>query len=613
MKKRNFIFLGIVLIILALFTSTLKASPIDLINVNFEKETYSTVYGSSLKINYTIENNNPENKNLLVYVSCDEDILSCNFSKTFNLNNNSSITSSFTIKGIDDGSSNLKFYVKDMKTNDIREYLLRITVDRYNDDGRFEVDISQYSFCRNRTEEARIIFDRVNQNDFYNLSLSSNTIIANIKGSNYRFLKADTEIPIHVDTKNLSEGPHTLTLNILNDDISVKKVFSVYVFDCPDIVIPDFTVTGVQSLTHVIKKEEPYSLTFVVKNVSLKNKHIFISQESDEVLDVTFSNRELRLSPNQSKEVTITFLASKETKSGDYLIKLSFFDEKTTITRNLRFLLQPESNLNVRLLQPSLLLEIGKISELGIIIENKGDIQETVYLDLFLSNDLKVNNMVNSVVVAPYTTRIISLKIYAGENTIEKTSQIDLELKNSLNDYHKKYKIDVTAFRARDIFKISFLSFPNEISLGLNSSKDFSFEVYNFDDKDIIISKIDITGLPQEISYEINQYTYIPKGQSRVISGKFIVGEMPLDKYSANIIFYSNSGAVISKPIIINITDEIIDYEDDLDKKPITGFFTLSQSIFLGIIILCLLLIVLFVTGVIKTKHKNYGKNKSVN
>lgn len=608
--KKYFIFLGIILIVLAIYSANLFSAPIDQINISFEKDYYSTIYSNSLKINYTLENNSSEKQDILVYVVCDEDVLTCDFSRSFKILEKSSIQSSFTVKSIDDGSSNLRVYVKDMKTNDLRDFILRIDVDRYADDGRFEVDLSKTSFCQNRVEEADIIFDRVFTNDFYNLSLSSNTLFANIKGQANRSLKRDSEISIQIDTRNVSEGNHKITLNISNNDVFSTKSFNIYVSKCPDLVVNDFTVTGPSQTSHVLKKEEPLSLTFIVKNISLKNKHIFISQESDDVLKIDFTNRELILSPNESKEVTLTFTASKEISSGDYPVKLSFFDEKTTLTRNLKFLVQPESNLNIRLLQSAVILEIGKNFNIGIVIENKGDVLETIYLESILSNDLRINNLVDSVTVSPRTNKTILLNISAGPNTKEITSQIQLLVRNSNNEYSKNFILDVVSFRAKDIFRISFLSFPNEISVDLNSSKDFSFEIYNSDDKDIIISKIDILGLPQEITYQISQNINIPAKSSRVVTGKFIVGDLALQELNINVVFYSNTGSVISKPILLKVTDTLVEYDDDKDNKfLITGFFTLSKSILLGIIFLALLLIILFSTGVIRTKHKSYIRN----
>jgi uncharacterized membrane protein len=610
MKKRYFIFLGIILIVLAIYSANLFSAPIDHINISFEKDYYSTTYDSSLKINYTLENNNPEKQDILVYAVCDEDVLTCNFSRTFNILENSSIQSSFTIKSIDDGSSNLRFYVKDIKTNELRDFILRIDVDRYTDDGKFEVDLSKTSFCQNRVEETYLVFDRVFTNDFYNLSLSSNTLFANIKGQTNRYLTRDTEIPLQIDTRNVSEGNHKITLNISNNELFSTKTFNVYVSKCPDLVVNDFTVTGLSQTTHILKKEEPLSLTFIVKNISLKNKHIFISQESDNILDINFSNRELKLSPNESREVTLTFTAPKEIHSGDYSVKLSFFDEKTTITRNLKFLVQPESNLNIRLLQSAVVLEIGKNFNIGVVIENKGDVLETIYFESILSNDLRINNMVDSVTVSPRSNKTVLLNLSAGPNTKETTSQIQLLVRNSDNQYSKSFILEVISFRSKELFKISFLSFPNEISVDLNSSKEFSFEIYNSDDKDIVISKINIFGLPQEITYELSQYINIPSKSSRIVTGKFTVGDLALQELNINVIFYSNTGSVISKPILLKVTDTLVEYDDEEDKKfPITGFFTLSTSILLGIIFLSLLLIILFSTGVIRTKHKSYIRN----
>lgn len=609
--KRIYIVLGAILIALVLLSFNVKAMPINNISVDFEKEVYTTLYGTSLKINYTLNNNNEDRRDVLLYLVCDDDVLSCDLSRVFNLNGNSSINSSFIVKTEDYGTSNVRVYVKDIKTDSVKDYFLKIDVDRYNDDGRFEVDVSSRSICRNETKEIKLLFDRVYRNDIYNLSFSGNQLIANIKGSNTKYLYSDVEVPVSLHAGNLSEGFYTLTLNISNDEIFTKKEFDIYVIDCPDPVTVDFSVTGVLTQTHVLKKEEPLTLEFTVKNISNKNKHLFISQESDDVLDIKFSNRELKLSPGESKVVEITFLAKKEISSGDYAVKVSFFDEKTVVRRNFLFLVQPESNLSLRLLQTSILLEIGKSFDLGLVIENKGDLQETLYFDLTLSNDIRHNNPIDRVVLNPNTSTSVLFNLSAGPNTQETSSNIQLRVYNQRGDFQEVYNLNVNTFRQRDVLKLEFLAFPNQMSIQKNSVKDFSFEVYNFDTQNISISKVDITGLPQEITYEIRDYTFIPRNQSRTITGSFNVGDAAVGEYVATIIFYSSTGAIITKDVIINITDEIVDYQDPDDGYifPITGFFTLGSSILLGIILLSLLLIILFSTGVIKTKHRNYTKN----
>jgi hypothetical protein len=82
------------------------------------------------------------------------------------------------------------------------------------------------------------------------------------------------------------------------------------------------------------------------------------------------------------------------------------------------------------------------------------------------------------------------------------------------------------------------------------------------------------------------------------------VQEIDLDVF-----FYNDKGQVISKKLTLKITDVLVEYQEDAEKSILTGFFNLSSSILLGIIFIALLLIVLFLTGVIKTKHRSYVKN----
>jgi uncharacterized cupredoxin-like copper-binding protein len=605
--NKKYILLGIILLILGFLSANVFSSSLDNVEVKFEKDFYSMIYDDTLKINYTLENNSSENKELLLYTVCDQDVLTCTFSKTFSLLNNSSIQSSFQVKSIDDGISNIKFFIKDMQTNEIKEFLLKVEVDDDLEDGKFEIDVYKLSVCKGVVEN-NFIFDRVYLNDFYNISLSSNTLNINLKGSNNRYIQEDDVVLFDVDSRNTSVGNHTVTFIISNENVYSKKTFSIYVSQCAPIVHPDFTVTGPSSINHDLVKEKDYTLEFNIKNRSLKNKQIFISPENDSDLIISFSNREINLSPGSSKKVLVTFKALKDLPSGDYPVEINFFDEKTTITRNFVFKVQPIEDLNIRLLQNSINLEIGKIYSIGVVIENKGDLLETIYFDKVLSNDLKINNMTEKVSVAPYTTATVFLDLSAGENTIETTSQIKI-ITNNKNDFYKEFILNVNAFRKIEPFKINFLSFPKEISVDINKSKEFVFEVYNFGDEKIIISNIEFIGLVEDLDIEILKNIEIFPKSSKTISGNIVVGDVPVQEIDLDVFFYNDKGQVISKKLTLKITDVLVEYQEDAEKSILTGFFNLSSSILLGIIFIALLLIVLFLTGVIKTKHRSYVKN----
>lgn len=605
--NKKYILLGLILLILGFLSVNVFSSSLDNVDLKFEKDFYSMVYDDTLKINYTLENNNSTNLNVLVYTVCNQDILTCNFSRTFNILENSSIQSSFQVKSVDDGVSNIKFFIKDMQTNEIREYLLKVEVDDDLEEGKFEIDVSKLSVCRGVVENS-FVFDRVYLNDFYNISLSSNTLNLNLKGANNRYIQRDDVVLFDVDSTNTEIGSHTATLIISNQEVFSKKTFTIYVSECTPIVNPDFTVLGPSSINHNLIKEKDYTLEFTIKNISLKNKHIFISPEHDSDLKVSFSNREIKLSPGSSKTVVITFKALKDMPSGDYPLKLHFFDEQTTIIRNFTFKVQPIEDLNIRLLQNNVNFEIGKIYSIGVIIENKGDLLETVYFDKILSNDLRISNMIEKVSVAPYTTATVLLDLSAGENTKEMTSQIKI-ITSTNNTFYKEFNLNVTAFRKIEPFKINFLSFPKEISVDINKSKEFVFEVYNFGDERIVISNIEFISLPENVEVDILKNIEILPKSSKIISGSIVVGDIPVQEIYLDVLFYSDKGQVISKKLTLKITDILVQYQEESEKSILTGFFNLSSSILLGIIFIALLLIVLFLTGVIKTKHRSYVKN----
>lgn len=602
-KKFLFFLIFLIFLVPNLFSEQLN------LNLTFEKENYSGVVGDSLRITYTIENLSPEKAQFKIISVCDETRTSCDFSDNLSLLGNSTLKGSFLVSMIDDGYSTLKLFIKNK--NFEKEFPLRLTVEKYNDRGYFEIDLSKTNFCENTFEEIYLDFERVSKPDFYNISVSSDTLNTYIKGGSTRQLKKNLSIPLHIETFDVSKGNHKLTLYISDQEILSKKTFDIYVSECQVVYQPEFIVSSAMRSNHTIFKEKEYVLEYTVKNISTKYKDLFIAEDLDlnHPLDINFSNRELRLAPGQSKTLSFSFYASKDVLSGTYPVNLLFFDERTTITKQLKFSVSPESYLNAYLYQNSVLLEVNKFTSIFLVIENKGDFIETLYFNTFLSNDLSIQALPDKLTVYPNSKETIVFDVVAGKNSEEIKSQILLQLNNQRDTFSELFTINVNVFSPTTFFKIELLSFPKEILLDVNEDyKPFSFEVYNYGDKPVVLEKIEIIGLENTgIRYNVSQNITIPSSSSKIISGFFSTTDANKgNTYSVNLVIYDDEGHIFSKPFVIKVNEEE-DYKVK-DKTPLTGFFTLGKSILLGLIFLFLLLIVLFATGVIKTKHKNYTK-----
>jgi len=605
-RSNFYLVIGVLLIVLVLFTTGIVANPIDAVDLDFEKDYYSAIQNEPLKVSFVISNNNEDQVQLLVYAECDDEELECEYSETFNMVGLSDITTSLIVVPIDDGSTNLKLYVKDMLTDEEKYFNIEINSDEDPEDGKFDVDLSSRSFCKGESTLEYIYIDDVYASDTYNLSLSSNVIHATLKESNPFYLNGnDNEIPFLVEVPNNTQvGSYDLILSIYNDDVYSSKLFRIGVSECNGLADPDFFVSGSITTTYALDKEDPLTLIYTMKNISNITKDFFISAEQEEnILKTTLSNKQIKLLPGESKQIELTVLANEDIKAGDYIVDLSFFDEQTVKLKRLKFQVQPAYNLNTRLLQNSIALNIGHNSELQLVIENNGDISEKVNVDFVLTNDIQLNSTSNTININAHSIRVINFTVSAGANTIVKTSEIQLILTSEDSDYYEKLVTNVVAFKSKKILNISFLSYPEEVSVDLKSSKDFSLEIYNNDAENVTINRIEILGIPDGVSYTLPVNTTIVSNNSKVVTGTLIVDEIEPQEINASMVLYASNGAVLTKPLTIKVLD--IQEEFEKDKIiPITGFFTVGNSILVGIIVLCVILILLYVTGTISHRNK---------
>ncbi|MCK9292699.1 MAG: hypothetical protein WCY27_01545 [archaeon] len=607
-KKRNkiYLFFGILLILGVLFTTNIFASQLDNVNISFEKEYYSVIEDNPLTVVYTLENNNSEVVNLLVYASCDNDELSCNYSKTFNLVGNSNLKTSLVVRALDDDTTDLKLYIKDMNNNEEKSYTIRIYAEDGLDDGDFEVDIQKTSFCKGESITNYIMIDDVLYSGLYNLSLTSQTLSVALKESNPIYLnRNENNIPFMISIpKDQSEGNYNLKLKIYNEDVTVVKNFSVYVNDCAEVVNSDLFVSGPTTISYIMYKGEPITFTFTLRNTSLnKTKDFFISYDKDTQLSVSLSQKQIRLLPGEIKKIDVTVLAPITIPADDYDLNLSFFDELGVINKKYIFKVQPDYYFKANLQESNLILNIGQITQTKLFLENIGDIKDTINISYILSNDLRVTTSSTKITLDSKEGKAISFNIFSGANTTPRTSVISFILKGTNSDFYKKIDLTVVALKESNKLKISMLSFPTELNVYKNSTKKFSFEIKNDGLNKINISKIELTfDKDYNLTYTFPQNISLDSKESKAINGSINVSDLPNQKIESEIVIYESSG-VFSKPLVINIVDE----KDTSKKKSIIGgFFSLGNSILFGIIFLALLFILLYSTRVIK--HKQYNR-----
>ncbi|MDD3244640.1 MAG: hypothetical protein PHU47_00650 [Candidatus ainarchaeum sp.] len=612
MKKMNLV-IGIIILFSFINIGLVSASAINNVDLIFDKEYYSVMEDTSLRVGFTIHNRNNFDIKLFAYTECDNDDIVCDYSKTVNISKNSSITSSFYVTGIDDYSSTVRIYLRGMdnQTNGQEiDFSTYIDVVRDSDDSDFEIDFRNYSLCIGKSNELTLEIDNYNQNDFYDLRLESNYLIFDQVTSNPVYLGNDVKqvkYLVTVPKEVLPGTSYDVILRITNDRVSVVNELSVTVTDCPDPI--DFSVSGPSVVSYYVNKNDSQKATYTIYNNSTHKKKIFVaeSQEDNDII-VKISDREIEILPRSSKTVEITFNVPKEINSGTKEIDLSFFDGLNAVYKKVRLQINPEYKINTRILQGNnVTLPIGRSVDLMLVIENNGDLYETFDILTNVSGDITLRTRETNVTVLPKSNYTLPITVSAGNNIKEgDIARMDIRVVGRNSDYLQNFLVNFNVVRSRGSLPIEFLSFPKEVSIDANTTVKFQIEIKNFSAEDIIIDRIEITGLAQNINYNTPQNISLASQERKTIEGSLYIGDIQLqpgDEILARIAFIGRDDVVIDKQLLLKIP-ELEKDEKIPERSKSTGFLTLSSSVLLGVILICISIILMFAMGVFKKKDR---------
>lgn len=599
-KRMKLILIGFFLLFLSVFGAKLIFADI---NVEFDKQTYSIMEGTSTRVGFTIYNNSTSQVNLWVWTDCDDEDeeLSCNYSQRITMPGNSTQTSSFYVSALDDSSTYVSLYVNNLNTNQTRTFRANIDVVDDEEDGEFEIEVYNSTLCIGKTNRLTFEINNNTNDGLYNLFLTSDRLQITQEYSNPVYLRNEKEIDYYVFVpENTEEGQNfNLRYSIENDRISEVKLISVYTRKCVDTFV-DFSVTG-PTTSYYVNKGEEKSITYVVKNNSRNNKTIYISEEhTEENIDVSLSKRQITLSANSSQEIEVKFKTTKDIRSGNYDLNFNFFDGINNINRKLRIVVNPEHSISVESLSGiSQTLVIGKNLDIYMVIRNKGDIREEFTITTSVDNDVRIRTTETNFSVSPNSNTPLSIYLSAGERTQTGYAYLYVEIKGKDSDFYQKQTYIINVIRDTPTAAIDFLSYPRFIDVLPNSTQDVDFVLKNTGSSKIIIDYIEVTNVSQEITITSRRDIVIEPNETKTVPITINIGELK-ENQNAKIRFVTRNGAILEKTVQIKLPES---KELEEKKSGITGFLTLRNSLLTGILIVCLAIILLFVLGIFKTKR----------
>lgn len=604
-SRYRYLLIMLFLVLVSIFTTTIvfaNPSPsISNINLTFEKETYSIMEGTSIKIGYNIENQNSAQVKVLLWADCeDEEELECNYSKQVTLSANSMSTGSFYITANEESDVTLTIYVKLLNADNqtIRSFSTNIEITEDEEDGDFEVELYNYSLCIGRSSNVSLEINNNYRDELYNLYLTNPRLTIVSEYSNPVYIRDEKTIDYYISVPKDTEPGQAfdLFLRIENESMTNVKRLTVYATQCPETNI-DFTVTGPTTINYSINKEQEKKVSYVIKNNSRTTKTFYISEEhTTEDILVDIYPLQFNLGPGQTKTIDFTFKALKTVRTGTYDFSLNFFDGVNNITKKVKLYINPNYNFKVESITgqtPTLV--IGQNLEIALLLNNLGDLSDEFTITTHGSGDLRIRTTQSKVTISPNSGKVISVFISAGENTNIGNYPIYVNITGNNSNFSNETYYNVNVVRTRPIITLELLSFPTGFIIDSNSTIHFDITLKNTGQVTITLSNVELTNIPPNVSLITEQGISIAPGQTKTISSKLIIGDIPKEDIDAKLRFVSNNGGVLEKDITLRFTEK-----ESPEKSKLTGYFTLRNSILFGIIFICLLIMILFALRIIK-------------
>ncbi len=598
-KKTRWIAFGFLLLLFSIFGAGYIFADVM---VEFDKDNYTVMEGTSIRVGFTVFNDSNNTVNLWFWSECDEDEdeISCSYSQRLTMPANSSQSSSFYVNGVEDSSASLTLYVNNLNTGIRRAFSTNIDVTDDEEDGEFEIDVYNTSLCIGKTNTLTLELNNNTSNGLYNLSLVSNILQINQAISNPVYLGDEKEIDYYVFVpETVQDGQRfNLVYTIENEHIKEKKAFDVFARECPDTYI-DFSVTGPTIVSYYINKSEEKSVTYTIKNNSRNYKTIYISEEGPQGIDISIDKRQVTVSPNNSQQIEVRFSVTEEIASGNYDINLSFFDGINSVSKKIRLMVNPEHEIVVESINGlSQTLYIGENLELLLLIKNTGDIRDEFTIATTADNDLQVRTTENSFSVYPYMDTAFSIFLSAGNNTVPGYAYLTVKIRGSYSDFYKEYLYIIDVRNKAQTTTLDFLAYPKAIDITPNSTQTIDFVLKNTGNSKVVIESVELTNVSQEITMATQHSIEINAGKTKTISITLNIGDVQ-ESQKAKIRFVTDNGVVLEKAIDLRLT---LANASGIEKSGVTGFLTIRNSILTGVIVACLVVILLFVCGIFKAK-----------
>ncbi|MBI4043317.1 MAG: hypothetical protein HY393_00735 [Candidatus Diapherotrites archaeon] len=340
-------------------------------------------------------------------------------------------------------------------------------------------------------------------------------------------------------------GDYEVTVRVQSDSVPLlaQKRVPFTVLACAPIQQPAFTLSNFTNLS-VDKNVSSHKVFFTLKNLLNESQSVTIVPSSD----LLTGTHTFTLSPNESKQAYFEVFPFPEDAAGSHAVQVHAFNEKYSTQVEIVLTLKPLSNIQISFLPAKQVIPINSTSTVYLLVENKGDFNETVqFTALSVPQGVLYAFVPSSTSIQPGKSAEVKLNLTPTPAT-------------PLGDYGFKLQAKGTSIQALEIpftvvpeefvvteGVVQILSYPKEIHITPNTSKSLPVTLVNPSGETLKDAMLSLYGLPdgQDFAFKaVAPSTFAPgeivvvpatlQAGSKIIPGTYaLVLEFKTNKYKA--------------------------------------------------------------------------------
>ncbi|MCX6801585.1 MAG: hypothetical protein NT067_00575 [Candidatus Diapherotrites archaeon] len=353
--------------------------------------------------------------------------------------------------------------------------------------------------CRGQTNTISVLV-RNTSNEIKEIELeaSSSTYLATFEESN---IELDAHSQEYVELEiyaypDASLGSHYVNVSARTDDDyeQVKAYFTVK--DCEATATQSFSLSMSGTCT-ALDKGTDKNISFTVKNNTSSDLTVYLQAVADIPTEVQAS---IDLGPHQSKILKLKASARADEGTGKHYVKLYAWAGNYRVYKDACFEVGKKRKTDISLKDNNISIEQCSNSVFVLLLENKGDYNETYSIELSNSTRAKITLSDKNISILAGKGKEVFINVDVPLDMAEGTYWFDLVVKGK-ETFRKRLYFDVVKAPEKTAATVEIATYPSKIVLFQGEEKTVSVSLANLSSEAISGIKVSWE-MPQGIEAE---------------------------------------------------------------------------------------------------------------